>query len=116
LADACGKDLGAMHGQQRLVGGDHVLAVRQWLRAPVLGNAVAANQLDDDVDVGVGRHGEDIVGNRNTGRFELRVWRTRGNLRHFNPAPCTAGNFFSITLKYVEGAATDGPLTHRCLL
>ncbi len=86
-----------------------MLAVFDRLEHQLAGNGIAAHQLDDDIDFWVGRHGEDIVGNRNTGRFELRLWRTRGNLRHFNPAPCTAGNFFSITLKYVEGAATDGP-------
>jgi len=98
-----------VHGDQRLVGSDHVLAVLDGFEHQLTGNGIAAYQLDDDIDLRIGGHGEDIVGNRNTGRFELRLWRTRGNLRHFNPAPCTAGNFFSITLKYVEGAATDGP-------
>src|SRR5471032_1259461 len=104
-----GEDLVAMYGNQRLVGGDHVFTVLNGLEHQLAGHGIATNQLDDDIDFRVGRHGEDIVGNRNTGRLELRLWRTRGNLCHFNPTPCTAGNFFSITLKYVEGAATDGP-------
>jgi hypothetical protein len=52
-----GKDLGAVHGQQRLVGGDHVLAGGNRFEHQRLGNAVAADQLDDDVDLGVGDHG-----------------------------------------------------------
>jgi hypothetical protein len=49
-----GEDLAAVHGQQRLVGGDHVLAGGNGLQHQRLGDAVAADQLDDDVDVGVG--------------------------------------------------------------
>ena len=50
-----GEDLVAVHGQQRLVGGDHVLAVGDGLQHQLLGDAVAADQFDDDVDVGIGR-------------------------------------------------------------
>jgi len=109
LLAGLGEDLVAVHGDQRLVGGDHVLAVLDGLEHQLAGHGVAAYQLDNDIDLRVGGYGEHIVGNRNTGRFELRLWRTRGNLRHFNPATCAAGNFFSVTLKYVEGTATDGP-------
>jgi hypothetical protein len=48
-----GEDLVAMHGQQRLVGRDHVLAVGDGLQHQFLGDAVAADQLDDDVDLGI---------------------------------------------------------------
>ena len=50
-----GEDLVAVHGEQRLVGGDHVLAVGDGLQHQFLGDAVAADQLDDDVDLRVGR-------------------------------------------------------------
>jgi hypothetical protein len=59
-----GEDLIAMHGQQRLVGGDHVLAVFDGLEHQLLGHAVAADQFDDDVDLGVGDDGEGVVGQR----------------------------------------------------
>eukprot|EP01132_Coremiostelium_polycephalum_P022260 gene22259-biopygen12545 len=109
LLAGLGEDFVTVHGNQRLVGSDHMLAVFDGLEHQLAGHGVAAYQLDDDIDFRVGGDFEDIVGNRNTGRLELRLWRTRGNLCHFNPTPCTAGNFFSVTLKYVEGAATDGP-------
>jgi hypothetical protein len=46
-----GEDFGAMHGEQRLVGGHHMLAVGDGLHDH-FGHAVAADQLDDDVDFG----------------------------------------------------------------
>ncbi len=46
------RELGAVHGEQRLVGGDHVLArARRRLHATTRPAAGAADGLDDDVDV-----------------------------------------------------------------
>ena len=42
--------------QQRLVGGDHMLAGANRLQHQGAGDAVAADQLDHDVDLGVGDH------------------------------------------------------------
>jgi hypothetical protein len=41
-----------MHGQQRLVGSDHMLAVGNGKHDQILRDTVAANQFDDDVDFG----------------------------------------------------------------
>jgi hypothetical protein len=57
-----GEDLGAMHGQQRLVGGDHMLAVGDGLHHHFLGHAIAADQFDDDIDFRVIDHGEGVIG------------------------------------------------------
>ena len=46
-----GEDFVAVLGQQRLVRGDHVLAVRDRLQNELSRDAGAADQLDDDVDV-----------------------------------------------------------------
>src|SRR5450830_634811 len=108
LLAGLGEDFVTVHGDQRLVRGDHVLAVLDGAEHQLAGNGVAAHQLDDDIDFRVARHFEDIVGNRNTGGLELRLWRTHGNLSHFDSTPGTAGNLLGVTLKYVEGAATDG--------
>src|SRR6185503_1222639 len=43
----------------RLVGGDHVLAGGDGFHHQLAGDAVAADQLDDDVDVGIG---DDLAG------------------------------------------------------
>src|SRR5476649_1508491 len=48
-----GEDLVAMHGQQRLVGGDDMLAVGDGLQHQFARQLVAADQLHDDVDVRV---------------------------------------------------------------
>ncbi|MNN10137.1 hypothetical protein D3C81_1230540 [compost metagenome] len=85
-----------------------MLAILDGLEYQLAGNGVAAHQLYDDVDLRVRGHFEDIVGNRNTGRLELRLWRAHGNLCHFDPTPGTTSNFLGVALKYVEGTATDG--------
>jgi hypothetical protein len=48
-----GKDFVAVLGKQRLVGGDHVLAVVDGLQNQRLGDITTADQFDDDVDLGV---------------------------------------------------------------
>ncbi len=108
LLTGLGEDFVPMNGDQRLVRGDHVLAVLDRFEYQLAGNGVAAHQLYDDVDLRVRGHFEDIVGNRNTGRLELRLWRAHGNLCHFDSTPGTTSNFLGVALKYVEGAATDG--------
>ena len=53
----CLKNLGAVHGQQRFVGCHHVFARSNRLHHQRLGNAVTADQFDDDVDLWIGNHG-----------------------------------------------------------
>jgi len=108
LLAGLGEDLVAVHGDQRLVGGDHVLAVVDGLEHQLAGHGVAADQLDDDVDFRVAGHLEHVTGDGGTGGIALRVGVTRGNLRHFDAAPGTAGNLFGIALEHIEGTATDG--------
>ena len=62
LAAGGGEDLVAVRGQQRLVGRHHVLAVLDRGQDQVLGDGVAADQLDHDVDVGIAHHREGVVG------------------------------------------------------
>ena len=57
-----GEDFGAMHGEQRLVGGDDMLAVGDRLHHHFLGDTIAADQLDDDFDIGVVDDTEKVVG------------------------------------------------------
>ncbi len=104
-----GKDLVTVHGDQRLVGGHHVLAILDGLEHQVTRHGVATDQLDDNVDLRVARNVEHISGNGGTGNLAVRVLRAHGNLCHFNTAPGTAGNLLGVALKYIEGSATDGP-------
>jgi hypothetical protein len=59
-----GEDLVAMDGEECLVRGDHVLAVRDRLEGEVLRDAVAADQLDDDVDLRIAGDRPGVVGDR----------------------------------------------------
>jgi hypothetical protein len=49
-------------GEQGLVGGDHVLAVVDRLQHEDPGDVIAADQFDDDVDLGIADHRESVVG------------------------------------------------------
>jgi hypothetical protein len=110
LALRGGEDLVAMHRQQRLVGGHHVLAVGDRLQHQFLGDAVAADQFDDDVDLGSRHHREGVVGHLRPAaghlprQFEVLV-------RHLGDAdrpPGAAGDLGLVAGRTVKGAATDG--------
>jgi hypothetical protein len=104
------EDLGAVHGQQRLVGGDHVLAGRNGFQHQRLGDAVAADQLDDDVDVGVGDDGACVVhhlravAHHGLGARSVQV----GHHRNLDAPARAAADFLLVALQHLEGAAADG--------
>ena len=69
-----GGDLGAMHGQQRLVGGDDVLArAQRGLHQPARDAARAADQLDHDVDVGRGGERQRILLPAHAGEVDVAL-------------------------------------------
>src|SRR5690606_3335202 len=103
-----GEDLVAMHRDQRLVGGDHVLAVLDGLEHQFERQGIAADQLDDDIDLGVAGNGENIVGNGNGAGVALGVELPGRDLRNLDSTPGTAGNLLGIALEHIEGSATDG--------
>src|SRR5690606_15903689 len=111
LLAGTGEDLVAMHGDQRLVGGNHVLAVVDGLEYQFLGQGVAADQLDDDVDLGVIDQFEDIAGHGNAGGVVLRLGRTNGNLGNLDAATGAPSNLLGIAFEYIQSTATDGAQT-----
>ena len=70
-----GEDLVAVAGEQRLVRGDHVLAVGDRLQDERSRRLDAADQLDDDVDVGVREHDRGIGGEVDAGRTARQLAR-----------------------------------------
>src|SRR5690606_37198326 len=90
LLAGTGENLVAMHSDQRLVGGDHVLAVLDGLEHQFEGQGIAADQLDDDIDLGVTDNGENIVGNGNGAGVALGVELPGRDLRNLNSTPGTA--------------------------
>src|SRR5690606_703820 len=69
---------------------------------------IAADQLDDDIDLGVAGNGENIVGNGNGAGVALGVELPGRDLRNLDSTPGTAGNLLGIALEHIEGSATDG--------
>src|SRR5213594_528533 len=57
-------ELGAVVGEERLVGGDHVLAGTERLQDERARGLEAADQLDDDLDGGIREHARRVGGHR----------------------------------------------------
>jgi hypothetical protein len=104
------KNFGAMHSQQRFVGGDHVLACGNGFHHQGLGDAVTTNQLDDDVDVRVGNDGAGVAhhshalthGGFGTGHVKV------GHHGDLDTTACTTRDFFLVAFEHVERAAANG--------
>ncbi len=103
-----------------------MFARRNGLHHQGLGDAVATDQLDHDVDLGVGDHGACVVHHLHVraddalGAGHIEV----GHHGDFNAATCTTADFFLVALQHVERAAAHGAYAqqayldrfHRCSL
>ena len=104
-----GEDLGAVDREQRLVGGDDVLARGDRLEHQRPGDAGAADQLDDDVDLRAGDHragiGEHLgrVADQGAGARGVEV----GDVADADLAPGAAPDLLLVALEDGEGAAAD---------
>lgn len=99
-----------MLGKQGLVGGDHVLAVVDRLQNQRLGDITTADQFDDDVDLGVTDDGKRVVDHAacSPGTLPRPFQIAVGDDTDLNRTTGATGDFFSVTLEYRVGAATDG--------
>jgi hypothetical protein len=105
-----GENLRAMHGEQRLVGSDHVLAIGDRLHDHFLGHTVATDQLDNDVDFRIIDQRKGIIGHagRATGDLLGQLDVLVGDGRNANRTAGTAGNFLRVALENSPGATADG--------
>ena len=113
-----GEDFRAMHGQQGLVGRDHMLARLDGLHDQGLGHAIAADQLDDDVDLGVGDDRTRIAHDlRRVADRGLRPRRVQvGHHRDLDAAAGAALDLFLVALQDVEDTVTDGAYAQQAYL
>ncbi len=101
------EDFAAMHGEQRLVRGDDVLAVRDGAQHQFARRARPADHLADDVDGRIVDDGVEVIGHRDAcvrGGLGLRR-RAHGDPRDFDAAAGAALDFFLVAAQYREGAA-----------
>ncbi|MNK62274.1 hypothetical protein D3C87_814440 [compost metagenome] len=105
-----GEDLGAVHGQQRLVGRDHVLAVRDGGQHPVARRAGAASHLDHHVDIGIGGHLHRVGRERHALAHDALGARevARRHHRHLDAAPGAGGDEVLVAGQHAEGARAHG--------
>src|SRR6185295_18778781 len=89
--------------------GDDMLAALDRLEHQVLGHRVAADQLNDDIDVPGAHH---FVGVAQDARlladfFSRDFGRLVGDLRDLDGAPGAAADLVGVAVEYVPGAAAD---------
>ena len=93
-----------MLGDQRLVGGDHVLAVLDGGKHQLTGGLNAANELYQNVDIRVCRHRKNIAGKTNITGITGRIVAAGTDMGNFNRTPHAASNIPRVTLQYIHGA------------
>ena len=101
----------AVMRHQRLVGGHDMLPVGEGGVDDARGNALrTADQLDDDIDVGIGRHRRRILVPARRRQFDTPVAApvTRRHRGNDEPAPTALGQQLGLILKQSEGAGADG--------
>ena len=98
------KNLSPMHCQQSLVGGHHMFARSNGFQHQRLGNSVATNQLNDDINIRIRKHCAGIIHHRNAlthdGSSALNI--QIGHHRDFNSTPCASLNFRLIAFQHIE--------------
>src|SRR6185369_953254 len=105
-----GEDLVAVGGEQRLVGGHDVLAVGDRLQHQRLRDRVAADQLDDDLDVVSPGHAEGVVDDLRSVSYD-RSGFLNFLVRHHRDAdraPGAALDLVGVAIEYLPGAAAYG--------
>ncbi len=103
------EDLVAVQRDQRLVGGDHMLAVGDRLQHQLARRRVTADQLDDDVDLGIVDHRERIIGDLDLVQPShlLRIVGPRRRMGDSDSAAGTAGDLRGVARQHVDRAAAD---------
>ena len=107
-----------MHGQQRLIGRHHVLARGNRFQHQGLGDAVATDQLDHHVDVGVGDDGAGIAHHLDGITDDLLGARgiQVGHHGNLNATTRAAADLFLVALQHVESAAAHGANAQQAYL
>ena len=107
-----------MHRQQGLVGRDHMLARGNGFEHQRLGNAVAANQLNDDVNLRVGNHRPGVayhlhaLPDQRLGPRHIQVSH-HGDL---DAATGTPPDFLLVAAQHIEGARAHHANTQQANL
>ena len=107
-------DLVAEGGHERLVGGDHVLAGAQRTKNHVARDGGTADQLDDDIDLGVVDDVVEIFGEQVQHAVRLSLLGVaRAHAHHFHVDAQMALEVLAMVAQDVQAAAADGARSHE---
>ena len=107
-------DLVAESGHERLVGGDHVLAGTQGAEHHVARGGGAADQLDDDIDLGVVDDVVEVLGEQVEHAARLSLFGiARAHAHHFHVDAQVALEILAMVAQDVQAAAADGARSHE---
>ena len=102
----------AVMGKQRLIGGDNMLAGFECGLDGLLGDALlAADQLDEDVDLRILRQGDRIGDKANAGYIGVTalLMVARGDRNNFQIPPGTRGKLVPASGQEAQSPASDRP-------
>ena len=105
-----GEDLVAMHGQQRLVGGDDLLALGNGGQHDITGQRGAAHHLHQHIDGRVVHDVERIAAERNVGAHQRADFLgvTHDDATDLDGAAGAPADLGSVVLQHLEYAAAHG--------
>ncbi|MCY1545474.1 hypothetical protein D9M68_814200 [compost metagenome] len=107
-----------MHRQQGLVGGHHVLARGNGFQHQRLGDAVPANELDHNIDLGIRDDRACVVHHLHV-RAHDGLGARGVEVGHHGDLDATTGtpaNLFLVALEHVERAAAHGAYAQQAYL
>jgi len=110
-------ELGAVVGEQRLVGGDHVLAGGERAQDERARGLESAHQLDHDVHAGVAEHAAGVAGHRQGRQVEALARAGEigvGDGGEGEPAPGALLEDRPTRLEDLDDAAADGAEAEQC--
>ena len=107
-------DLVAERRHERLVGGDHVLTRAQGAEHHVARSGGAADQLDDDIDLGVVDDVVEVLGEQvqHAARLGL-LGIARAHAHHFHVDAQVALEILAMVAQDIQAAAADGARSHE---
>ena len=102
-----GKNLVAELGDQRLIGGDHVLAMANSFLDQFASDSRPADQFNNNIDLGISDHVKNIAADAGLAEFAVRVVPSGAHVNDDEVSLGPGTDQVAVALQDVERSATD---------